>query len=377
MLELPEQSRRTDYFRELTRTTTGGDAVSVVITHLLDDRPFFLAGLDAVAPIVCLLPKPKSVSRSAEARVRDRYRLCELSRDLFQREGKAAELIAEHVGGKPFVLLDIGGYFAPHLTSLADSFGDQFLGVVEDTENGVQKYEAVGPPPVPVFSVARSPLKNPEDHLVGQSIVFSTEALLRQRGDILPGRKAAVIGYGKLGRSIAQELRGKGVWTTVFDSDPTRVAEAFSHGFEISRHLGGALQDAGLVLCATGNISLSGRDFALLRNGAYLGTVTSSDDELDLQSLRRTYREQRLDNHVTRFATAGHYFFMLNKGNAVNFIHGAVVGSFIYLVQGEIIEAMAQLATRADLPAGIQEIDSDARRRIASIWLDHFGQDRP
>jgi adenosylhomocysteinase len=73
MLELPEQSRRTDYFRELTRTTTGGDAVSVVITHLLDDRPFFLAGVDAVAPIVCLLPKPKSVSRSAEARVRDRY----------------------------------------------------------------------------------------------------------------------------------------------------------------------------------------------------------------------------------------------------------------------------------------------------------------
>jgi len=70
--------------------------------------------------------------------------------------------------------------------------------------------------------VARSPLKDPEDFLVGQSVVFSTEALMRGRGDILHGRPALVIGFGKLGSSIARLLHAKGVQVTVYDIDPIR-----------------------------------------------------------------------------------------------------------------------------------------------------------
>lgn len=67
------------------------------------------------------------------------------------------------------------------------------------------------------------PLKDPEDFLVGQSVVFSTEALMRGRGDILHGRTALVIGFGKLGSSIARLLHAKGVQVTVFDIDPVRA----------------------------------------------------------------------------------------------------------------------------------------------------------
>jgi adenosylhomocysteinase len=79
-----------------------------------------------------------------------------------------------------------------------------------------------------VFSVARSPLKDPEDYLVGQSITFSAEALIRSRGDILHGRRAAVIGYGKLGRSIAAMLHAKHVGVTVYDSDPLSLLAGVS-----------------------------------------------------------------------------------------------------------------------------------------------------
>ncbi|WP_420707647.1 hypothetical protein [Streptomyces sp. NRRL S-1022] len=37
-----------------------------------------------------------------------------------------------------------------------------------------------------------------EDHLVGRSIVFSTDALVRARGDILTSRKVCVIGFGEV-----------------------------------------------------------------------------------------------------------------------------------------------------------------------------------
>lgn len=95
---------------------------------------------------------------------------------------------------------------------------------VEDTENGFRRYLELGKPPCPVlrpvsrFSVARSPLKEPEDYLVGQSVVFSTEALIRSGSDILQGGAACVIGFGKLGSSIARTLHVKHVREALEDA---------------------------------------------------------------------------------------------------------------------------------------------------------------
>lgn len=98
--------------------------------------------------------------------------------------------------------------------------------MVEDTENGHRRYAELDKLPCPVISVSRSPLKEPEDFLVGQSVAFSTEALMRSRGDILHGRTALVIGFGKLGSSIARLLHVKGVQVTVYDIDPVRRTQA-------------------------------------------------------------------------------------------------------------------------------------------------------
>lgn len=136
------------------------------------------------------------------------------------------------------MLLDVGGYFAATLIDVCARFSGEIVGVVEGTENGFRRYLDLEKPPCPIFSVARSPLKRPEDYLVGQSIVFSTEALMRSRGDILHGREACVIGFGKLGSSIARTLHTKNVRVTVYDDDPIRMAQVMSQGFRVadSRH---------------------------------------------------------------------------------------------------------------------------------------------
>lgn len=373
LLKSPELERAETYFAKVSEPMQGSPrARSIIITHLLGDRPPFLAGVGKVAPIAVLLPKPKSIDRGTRTRLDPAITVRELRRDLLHSSGYAIELIDQSTQGEPFVILDIGGYFAPLLSELTTTYDDRFVGVVEDTENGLQKYSALDAVPVPVISVARSPLKNAEDYLVGQSIVFSVEALLRERGAIFQGRKAAVIGYGKVGGSIATLLHSRGVWTTVYDIDPVRMTEAMSHGFEVPKNLNSALMEADLVLCATGNLSLSGEAFRLIRSGAYVATVTSSDDELDLRSLRAIYREDRLDNHFTRFSTRGHHFYLLNKGNAVNFLHGAAVGPFINLVQGEIIVSVRELCA-SHLSPGLQELNQDHRRMVAEIWLEHYG----
>ncbi|WP_327178071.1 adenosylhomocysteinase [Streptomyces sp. NBC_01335] len=298
--------------------------------------------------------------------------LRDLTRELFTDPDLSLSYLESRAAGERLVLLDVGGYFAPVLDDLCARYSGTILGVVEDTENGHKRYAEVGKLPCPVVSVARSPLKEPEDFLVGQSVVFSTEALLRERGDILHGRSALVIGFGKLGSSIARLMHAKGVHVTVYDIDPVRRAQALSQGFWVARDRDVAIH-AGLVLCATGALSLRGDDFPTLRNGAYVATVTSSEDELELSTLPEGYRRSYLGDHVVRYETSGHYFYLLNGGEAVNFLHGASVGPFIFLVQGELIAATRAIA-RGGLPPGMHEVPAADRGAIAAHWLNYWNR---
>lgn len=91
-------------------------------------------------------------------------------------------------------------------------------------------------------------------------------------------------------------------------------------------------------------MSASGKRDKRVANGAYIASVASSDDELELSALNGLYVRTQSGPNVTRYARTGHYFYVLADGNAVNFLHGASVGSFILLVQAEILAAHTVLA---------------------------------
>lgn len=369
-----ERARLDSYFARIADVFAPTERPSsFLITHLLPERPSFVAAVAKASSLRAVLPKPKSIDPAARRAV-ERATPCDsLSRELFEDGEVALDYLESRAPGESVVLLDVGGYFAPSLDTLCHRFSGRILGVVEDTENGHRRYAARDKSPCPVVSVARSPLKDPEDHLVGQSVVFSAEALMRNRGDILHGRPALVIGFGKLGSSIARLLHAKGVQVTVHDIDPVRQAQALSQGFAVARDRDAALHGAGLVLCATGAVSLRGEDFSSLRNGAYVATVTSSEDELDLEALPGVYQRTPNGEHVTRYATTGHYFYLLNGGNAVNFLHGASVGPFIFLVQAEILAGIRMLA-QGGLGHGMHEVGTADRKTIAATWLTYFNR---
>ncbi|WP_371481387.1 adenosylhomocysteinase [Kitasatospora sp. NBC_00315] len=373
-METSERARLDTYFGKIARQFTPAERpASLLVTHLLPERPSFVRAVATLSELRAVLPKPKSIDTSARREIEQTIPCDELSRDLFNDEDTAVTYLETRAAGEDVVLLDVGGYFAPSLSALCDRFSGRILGVVEDTENGHQRYAEYAKLSCPVVSVARSPLKDPEDFLVGQSVVFSAEALMRGRGDILPGRPALVIGFGKLGSSIARLLHAKGVQVTVYDIDPVRRAQALSQGFAVAQDRDRAIRRAGLVLCATGALALRGEDFPQLRNGAYVATVTSSEDELELDGLPDGYARAHSGDSVTRYSTTGHYFYLMNNGNAVNFLHGASVGPFIFLVQAEILAGVRVLA-RGDLDPGMHEVPAEDRAAIAATWLNYYNR---
>jgi adenosylhomocysteinase len=61
----------------------------------------------------------------------------------------------------------------------------------------------------------------------------------------------------------------------------------------------------------------------------------------------------------------------MNRGQAVNFVHGSVVGPFIQLLQGEILVTAA--AMLADPKGGdVRSISLELKRQIASEWLASY-----
>lgn len=268
------------------------------------------------------------------------------------------------------LLLDIGGYFVHSINDLKDKFDDRFIGVIEDTENGHQKYLSIENLKTPVVSVSRSPLKNNEDHLVGQAVIFSTDAILREQGILLNNKKVGVLGFGKIGNGILSSLRDKGCGVSVYDKNPVTIILALSKGYNISDKLK-ILEESDIIFSSTGNLSLKNDEFKYLKNGTFVASVMSSDDEFDLSWLKENYTREIISKYIDKYDKNGHYFYLLNSGNAINFIHGAVVGDFISLVQKEMIDTIIYMDSHK-LENRVQDSFDSVRERVADLWLKFF-----
>lgn len=228
-------------------------------------------------------------------------------------------------------------------------------------------------PGFPLVSSARSPLKEPEDSLVGLAIVFSAEAELRTRNIILLNKTALVVGYGKIGHGIAESLRRRDVDVYVCDINHERSVKARSHGFKIVQDIHTILPHIDITFSATGSRALGIAEFKRMKNEAYVVSVTSADDEMRRDQLTRNgYVRIPINNGATVKYTKGKKsLYLVADGEAANFLHCGSVGPYIHLIQGEIFGAALSVAS-GSFPHGIHEVAADQRQIVAKNWKHAF-----
>ena len=128
----------------------------------------------------------------------------------------------------PLVAQEVGGYLASFSGELARY--PHFVGVVEDTNHGHWRYEVTVPRAFPVLSIARSPLEDIEDTLIGDAVAFSLERILRENFcAVIQGCHVGVLGYGKIGTSTAIAMRGRESAVSVYDLSPIRTIRGAAH----------------------------------------------------------------------------------------------------------------------------------------------------
>lgn len=357
--------------------TTGENYIAVVVSHIIPDAVHYLRAIDTIVPIQTIVPKPNSIDEKTYTIVRKDFKISHVCReDMAQDTENEVIRILENTNEK-ILLFDIGGYFAHIHETWPVTILERIALIIEDTENGNQKYEhVIGDSerkkqnyPFKVVSVARSPLKENEDFLVGQSVFFSADALMREDGKLIQYLKCGILGYGKIGRSIASHLLQRGVKPAVYDTNPLKRVSAFN---ELNRipDRDSIIKESDILFSATGNKALKIEDFRELKNGCYIFSVTSSDDELELE-FTGEYEKQEVRKHIFKYSNENmNYFFLVNDGNAVNFIYNAVMGDFIHLVRAEMILAINGLPGYA--PGKISTVPTDIRENIAESWLKVF-----
>lgn len=126
------------------------------------------------------------------------------------------------------------------------------------------------------------------------------------------GRRVLVIGYGPVGKVIAEVARNFGATVYITDLNPVRLLEARYHGCE-TVSLDEGLARYHIIVPATGVEGVL-REEHLCRErlGAILFNVGHSNREIDIDWLYHQSR-QRMKAHIERFNIGKTHLFLLAK----------------------------------------------------------------
>jgi adenosylhomocysteinase len=350
-------------------TPNGSKPALVVITHLLNDRPGLLRTLGTFFEIAHVFGIPySSQSAIVEWSTQHYPTTCSNLEDL-----STGIPIVHTLRGLPherIVLLDIGGYAAPQSATIWELLGNRFVGVVEGTQSGLRRYEIIGDLKFPVVCLSLGSTKTAESALVGSACVFSVERILREVNCAQSVKNVTILGYGRVGKSVAEACRSRNFIVTVFDTSVERRVQALADGFAApDRSI--ALANADLVFGASGCQSWNAEDAAIMRDNAIMVSCSSKDVEFGYSRLSKAYPTTETSSSMHRITIGQKELYVLYGGQPVNFSDGANLGPILRLIQGEMIGACGDLLGN-HYSNGIQTPLAATRDRVTRLWLLHY-----
>jgi adenosylhomocysteinase len=189
------------------------------------------------------------------------------------------------------------------------------MGALEATTSGLNRLKSCELP-FPVFDWNSIPLKEQIENRfhVGDG-VWLTFAHLTAMG--LFGRRVLVIGYGPVGKGIAERARQLGANVYVSDLDPVRLLEARYHGCE-PIPLTEGLAHCQIIVTSTGVEGVLGEaQLRAVRPEAIVFNAGHSNREIDIDWLGMQ-PHQPMKPFIERYDLGDSSFYLLTSGSPLN-----------------------------------------------------------
>lgn len=192
-------------------------------------------------------------------------------------------------------------------------------GALEATTSGIYLLEKHSLP-FPVFDWNNIHLKNLHNRYhVGDAI---WPAFNHVTNISLYGRHVLVIGFGPVGKGIAERARNLGAIVHVADLDPVRLLEARHFGCQPVT-LSEGISRCKIIVTATGATGiLCEAQLSQLKPGTLLFNAGHTNREIDIEWLYQQ-PHRKLKPHIERFDLGSTHLFLLGQGSLLNLAGGA------------------------------------------------------
>ncbi|MEP4959852.1 NAD(P)-dependent oxidoreductase [Pseudophaeobacter sp.] len=358
---------------ELVKTENKpGRVRSILVAHVLHTAIEYVELVNSIYPVMKVVAVPYSADPTAVKSLRDRgfeVVVPESVEDTFV-QSRDAVLAALSDSSEPLIAQEVGGYLAKFTDELTAH--DHFIGIVEDTNNGHWRYEQHEPHRCPVLSMAQSPLKDVEDTIIGDAVVYSIERVFRENySSVLQGARCGVIGFGKIGTSSAIALKGREGVVSVYDINPSKNMRAKVEGF-FPLPLQELLTQTDVVIGATGQTSVRLVDMPYIKDGAILVSASSKRVEFALDEFKKACASvDALDEVSTRYLRKdGTSFIVLNDGTPINFRDKSILGTILDMIYCELFVCMREVAN-GRAKASLHHSPPPLQDEVAKAWLRH------
>lgn len=271
-------------------------------------------------------------------------------------ESAGKRVLIHEVGGMALSAAHAPGFFSV----------DTIVAAMEVTKQGVWAAERCAPLLFPQFNIATTYVKKIEGNQVGEAVVASIELIMRGQGIDLAGRKAAVTGFGWIGRGTAVGLRKRNMSVAVHDINPLLALEASIEGFEVVPRFAEVM----LMVGCTGKQSIDLDILKQLPNGCVLASGASKNHEIDLAALQAmTKRVTAIHQHVDAYLMEdGRTLYLMNDGYPINFTGPSVADEVVELLFAELIVQVPD-ALSGEYTAGVHTLSEAREKLLAAEWL--------
>ncbi|GBE61257.1 adenosylhomocysteinase [Babesia ovata] len=173
------------------------------------------------------------------------------------------------------------GYFWEKLAS-------QVTGLSEETTSGVTHFRNIWKKCgllFPVMSTNDCVTKQKYDNIYGCRHSGIHGFFNGADGFLIGGKTAVVIGYGNVGKGIAQGFRGQGANVKITEIDPICALQAAMDGYDVVL-LEDVVETADIFISCTGGIDIiTVEHMRRMKNNAILGNIGQGDQEIQMSEL--------------------------------------------------------------------------------------------
>ena len=257
-----------------------------------------------------------------------------------------------------------------------DNLKEYFRGVTEETTTGVLRANMLaqaGILPFPIVNVNGSAVKSKFDNLYGsrESVI---DAIQRSSRKMLGGKVVVVLGYGSVGKGVAQAFRGQGCRVIITEIDPICALQALMEGYDVLQ-LSQTLSFGDIFITTTGcKDVITVNDVFLMKSGAILVNAGHFNSEIAVDKMNAVFEHVEVGSGVTEYVVEGKKILVLAGGRLVNLVNAEGHPSMVMSCSMAV-----QLLGQMTLYSNIQRIgmifglSTVLDEQVARVHVDYLG----